>query len=638
MSRAMHLLVLAGLAISNSALGSEPAGYGVVMTEDVATEERVYSPFVNRAYPDQVFFGDTHFHTELSPDAGLVGTILDVDDAYRFARGEKVISNTGQPAQLIRPLDFLVITDHAEFIGLAPQIRESAPALLADPWGKRVHDLFNEGLEGRMEAFSMLMGAAFADPPVNPMESDEAARSIWVEFVRKADLYDEPGRFSAMTGFEWTSSPGGNNLHRVIIHRDGSDLTSQTLPFSLFDSLDPEGLWDYLENYEASTGGQAIALPHNGNLSNGRMFTERTFTGKRMTREYAEKRIKWEPLHEMSQMKGDEETHPYLSPDDEFADFETWDVANIGGNEAKTPEMLKYEYARSALKLGLKLEARIGVNPYKHGFIAATDTHTGLATSREENYFGKYKHTEPGPNRWNHDVIPAEDPALRIVTMQEGAQGLMAVWARENTREQLFDSMRRKEVYATTGTRIRVRVFAGWSFEPDDITTADFAALGYREGVPMGGDLTNAPDGTAPRFLVRALRDPDGANLDRVQIIKGWLGNDGETYERIYDIAVSDGRQIGADGRAREPVGNSVDVESATYTNTIGDSLLMAYWQDPDFDASEAAFYYVRVLEIPTPRWTTFDAAFFDLDLPTRVPPTVQDRAYTSAIWYTPAN
>ncbi len=629
------LALVLGLPISGEAAES---GYGVVLTEEIAQEDRIYSPFVNRDYPDQVFFGDTHFHTELSPDAGLVGTTLDVDDAYRFARGEKVISNTGQPAQLIRPLDFLVITDHAEFIGLAPQIRNAAPELLADPWGKRVHELFNKGQEGRMKAFTMIMESAFADPPVNPMNTQEAARSIWVDFVEKAELYNSPGRFSAMTGFEWTSSPGGNNLHRVIIQRDGADVTSQTLPFSLFDSLDPEGLWDYLENYEATTGGQAIAIPHNGNLSNGLMFTERTFDGKRMNREYAAKRIRWEPLHEMSQMKGDEETHPLLSPEDEFANFETWDVANIAGSEAKTPEMLQYEYARSALKIGLKLGAKLGVNPYKHGLVAATDTHTGLATSREENYFGKYKHTEPSANRWNHEVIPADDPALRILTSQEGAQGLMAVWARENTRGQLFDAMRRKEVYATTGTRMRVRVFGGWSFEPDDVLTSDLASLGYRDGVPMGGDLSDAPADTAPRFLIRALRDPDGANLDRVQVIKGWLGDDGETYEQVYDVAVSDGREIGADGRARDSVGNTVDLATATYTNTIGDALLMAHWEDPDFDPSEPAFYYVRVIEIPTPRWTTFDAAFFNLERPDNVPATVQDRAYTSPIWYTPAD
>jgi len=624
-------LLLAGALALSSALASPPAK---VVPEDL--EDRVYSPFVGRDYPDQVFFGDTHFHTELSFDAGQVGTSLDVDAGYRFARGEQVISNTGQPVQLIRPLDFLVITDHAEFLGLAPQLRSSAPELLADPWGRKIYDLFQSGQEGRMQAFSEIIAASTTPPFENPMQSNAGARSIWIDFVKQAEQYNEPGRFTAMTGFEWTSTPEGDNLHRVVIQRDGADKTSQTIPYSMFDSVDPQGLWNYLADYEATTGGQAFAVPHNGNMSNGLMFSERMSNGKPMTRDYAAKRIRWEPLHEIAQIKGDEETHPLLSPEDEFADFENWDVSNLAGNAAKEDWMLQYEYARSALKTGLKLGARLGVNPYKFGLSAATDTHTALATSREENFFGKYQHTEPSPDRHNREVIPAEDPALRIMTSQESATGLMAVWARENTRGDLFDSMRRKEVYATTGTRIRVRVFGGWNFGPEDVTRPDFAAKGYSGGAPMGGDLTHAPNGKAPSFIVRALRDADGANLDRVQIIKGWLDGRGETHERIYDLAVSDGRAIGDDGRAREPVGTTVDIENATYTNTIGAPLLTAHWTDPDFDPEEPAFYYVRVLEIPTPRWTTYDAAFYDIPLPDTVPPTIQDRAYTSPIWYTP--
>ena len=607
-----------------------------VVEPELFEEDPVYSPFVGRDYPDQVLFGDTHFHTELSFDAGMIGTRLDTDDAFRFARGEKVISNTGQPVQLIRPLDFLFITDHAEFIGIAPQIRNSAPELLADPFGREIYDLFHSGQEGRMQAFLKIIQASTTPPFENPMGSNDAAWSIWRKFVHEADTYNEPGSFTAMTGYEWTSTPKGDNLHRIVLLADGADKTSQTLPFSMFDSVDPEGLWDYLADYEERTGGRAIAVPHNGNLSNGLMFSESMFNGRRMTRDYAAKRARWEPLHEMSQMKGDEETHPSLSPDDEFADFENWDVGNLAGTAAKEPSMLQFEYARSALKTGLRMEARLGVNPYKLGMIAATDTHTGLATSREENYFGKYQHTEPSPNRHNSEVIPAEDPALRIMTSQEGASGLTAVWARANTRNDIFDAMARKEVYATTGTRIRVRVFAGWNFEPKDLRASDFASKGYGGGVPMGGDLSAAPDGAAPRFIIRALRDADGANLDRVQIIKGWMDDDGKTHERIYDVAVSDGREIAADGRAREAVGSTVDIETATYTNSIGDPVMSAYWQDPEFDPDQAAFYYVRVLEIPTPRWTTHDAAFFGIPLPDRVPSTVQDRAYTSPIWYTP--
>jgi len=631
-----HLPRIISISLSLSILAANAIGSPseLVVTEEIMDQPEIYSPYVNRDYPDQVFFGDTHFHTNLSFDAGLVGTSLGVDEAFRFARGETVKSNTGQPVQLIRPLDFLVITDHAEFLGLAPMIQNSAPELLADPWGAWVHERFNAGMEGRMEAFANII--KYGTSGVNPMSSNDAARSIWIDFVEKTETYNDPGHFSAMTGFEWSSSPGGNNLHRVVIQRDGAETTSRTIPYGLFDSDNPEGLWKYLADYEQQTGGQAIAIPHNGNLSNGLMFSDKMSNGKRITREYAETRARWEPLHEVSQVKGDEETHPLLSPEDEFADFETWDVSNISGSAGKEDWMLQYEYARSALKLGLQLEEKLGANPYKFGLIGASDSHTALSTTREENFFGKYQHTEPSTDRHNGEVIPAEDPALRILTSQESASGMMAVWARENTRGDLFDSMRRKEVYGTTGTRIRVRVFAGWNFEPVDVTTPDFAAKGYGDGVPMGGDLRDAPDGAAPRFMIRALRDPDGANLDRVQIIKGWLDSNGETHERIYDVAVSDGREIGADGRASEAVGSTVDIEAATFTNTIGDALMSTYWQDPDFDSSEPAFYYVRVLEIPTPRWTTYDAAFFGIERPDIVPATVQDRAYTSPIWYTP--
>jgi hypothetical protein len=303
---------------------------------------------------------------------------------------------------------------------------------------------------------------------------------------------------------------------------------------------------------------------------------------------------------EATQMKGDEETHPLLSPEDEFADFETWDASNISGSAPKQDAMLKHEYARSALRLGLELGKKLGSNPYKFGMIGASDTHTGLSTTREENYFGKYQSTEPSADRFDGEVIPATDPSMRILTSQESAAGLSAVWARENTRSEIFGALKRKEAYCTTGTRIRVRLFAGWDFERDEVIRPDFVSAGYRRGVPMGGDLTDAPDGEAPRFMIRALRDPDGANLDRVQVIKGWVDAGGKSHERIYDVAVSDGRKIGADGRCKEKVGNTVDIEKATYTNSIGDVLMSAYWQDPDFDPEMSAFYYVRVIEIPT--------------------------------------
>jgi hypothetical protein len=597
-------------------------------------DENIYSPFAGRNYPDQVLFGDTHFHTDQSFDAGLVGTTLGVDEGFRFARGETVISNSGQPVQLIRPLDFLVVTDHAEFIGLAPMIHESHPELLADPWGNWVHERFHSGPEGRVEAYgNIIMHGVRGE---SPFGNEKLARSFWIDFVEKVDTYNEPGRFTAMSGFEWTSTPAGDNLHRVVIFRDGAVKTTQTLPFTMFDSPDPEDLWKYLGSYEEKTGGQGFAIPHNGNLSNGLMFRDKTFSGKKIDRKYAEARARWEPIIEITQIKGDGETHPLLSPEDEFAGYENWSLSNLAGTAAKTDDMLQYEYARSALKLGLKLGKMTGANPYKFGMIGASDTHTALSTTREENYFGKYKSAEPGPDRHNTEVVPAQDPSLRIFASQEVASGLTVVWARDNTRGEIFDAMKRKEVYATTGTRIRVRVFAGWNFEADEVMRPDFIAQGYRRGVPMGGDLRKAPKGKAPAIMVRALRDPDGANLDRIQIIKGWLDAKGKTHERIYDVAVSDGRKIGADGRVKEQVGNTVDLATATYTNTIGAAVLGAHWVDPDFDPKQHAFYYVRVLEIPTPRWTTYDAVFYNIKLPDNVPATQQDRAYTSPVWYTP--
>jgi hypothetical protein len=605
--------------------------------EDVEgpTDERVYSPFVGRSYPDNVYFGDTHFHTNLSFDAGLVGTSLDVNAGFRFARGEEVLSNTGQRVRLIRPLDFLAITDHAELLGLADMLRTGPEEFLADPWGAAAYEQFNSGQEGRMALFAEIIRLATVEG-VNPFSSDAAMRTIWNDFVRLADTYNEPGKFTAMTGFEWTSTPKGDNLHRVVLFRDGADRTSQIMPFSMFDSDDPEDLWAFLARYEENTGGRAISPAHNGNTSNGLMFDGKNFKGEKIDADYAELRMRFEPIYEVTQIKGDGESHPYLSPDDEFANFENWDVSNLAGTAPKTPDMLRYEYARSALKFGLELEEDIGANPYKFGLFGTTDTHTALATSREDNYFGKYQHTEPSPKRHEREVIPAEDPSLRIMTAQEVASGLMAVWAPENTREALFDAMVRKEVYATTGSRLRVRVFGGFDLTAADLGASDFVARGYEGGTPMGGDLSSAPEGQAPTFLVRAVRDADGANLDRIQIIKGWLDDKGEAQERIYDIAVSDGRAIGDDGRARMPVGSTVDLETATYTNDIGAPMLDAAWTDPDFDPDHRAFYYVRVIEIPIPRWTTHDAVFYGIPLPDTVPPTVQDRAYTSPIWYTP--
>ncbi|MGH8863024.1 MAG: DUF3604 domain-containing protein, partial [Burkholderiales bacterium] len=433
-----------------------------------------------------------------------------------------------------------------------------------------------------------------------------------------------------------TSTPQGNNLHRNVIFRDDGKSASRVLPYTGYDSPDPEMLWKWMQGYEDLTGGRVLAIPHNGNVSGGMMWMTETMSGKPFDRAYAETRAKREPLIEITQPKGTSETHPSLSPSDEFAGFEVWDKSNLGGNAATTREMLPGSYARSALKAGLAFEDKLGANPFKFGLIGSTDAHTGLSAVEENNFFGKTPGTEPSAKRWEHAAIPAAQPELVTRGWALGASGLAAVWARENTRTSLFDAMERKEVYGTTGTRMTVRLFAGWDFRADEISRADFAAEGYRRGVPMGGDLRRAPAGKAPTFLIRALRDPDGANLDRIQVVKGWLDAKGEQHERIYDVSVSDGRKIDADGRCKTLVGSTVDVADASYRNTIGAALLGAYWKDPNFNAKERAFYYIRVIEIPTPRWTAYDAKFYNIKMAAEVPMTLQERAYTSPVWYTP--
>ncbi|MDH3549649.1 MAG: DUF3604 domain-containing protein, partial [Gammaproteobacteria bacterium] len=416
----------------------------------------------------------------------------------------------------------------------------------------------------------------------------------------------------------------------------------RVIPLSNYDTSDPEDLWKWMAAYEQKTGGRLLAIAHNGNLSNGLMFDDVTLTGKKkLDRDYAQRRMRWEPVYEVTQMKGDGEAHPTLSPNDEFADYGTWDKGSFGP-EPKTKDMLPREYAREALKRGLKYEQELGTNPFKFGMIGSTDSHTSLATMEENNYFGKATPAEPmaGPERFQEMITgfmsKPGGPDIIMRHFQTLASGLAAVWATDNTREALWDAFQRKEVYATTGTRMTVRVFAGWDFEAADVQRPDFAKIGYLRGVPMGGDLRNAPKAKAPTFVIRALRDVDGANLDRVQIVKGWLDAKGAMQEQVYDVLCSDDRAITSKHRCEKPVGNTVNVKQATYTNSIGDALMLAYWKDPVFDPKQRAFYYVRVLEIPTPRWTTYDAAFFNIELPKNIEPTHQERAYTSPVWYTP--
>jgi hypothetical protein len=599
-----------------------------------------YSPYADSKHPTRVYWGDAHLHSSFSPDAGLVGDHLSPDDAYRFARGEQIRSSSGQPVKLERPLDWLAVSDHAEYHGLPQAFAAKDPAILATPTGKKWAEALQKGGKAGYEAF-VEMTAEFADAkPSIPRDAlAHLSRKSWDAAVDAAERNNVPGTFSAFIGFEWTQSIKGNNLHRTVVFRDGADRTKQVLPFSEFDGVKAEDLWNYMADYEKRTGGRVLAIEHNPNLSGGLMFAPEN-GGSSFDNNYAATRARFEPLAEITQSKGDSETTPQLSPGDPFADFERWNTTNIFGMSATTPAMLPYNYVRSALELGLGLEAKLGVNPFKFGFIGASDQHTSLATTRADNYFGVGTIDEPKPERWKEPFLKSPvSPDLDTYMWQMSPGGLAGVWARENTREAIWDALYRREVYASTGTRPTVRVFGGWDFTAKDMEAPAplWVDQGYARGVPMGGDLASPPAGKTPAFMIKAVHDPDGAYLDRVQIIKGTLDAKGATHEKVIDVAWSGDRKPDPKTGMVPMVGNTVDVKNATWTNKIGAPELTAFWRDPDFDPSEHAFYYVRVIEIPTPRWTAYDAKRFGVKMDPKVPMVVTNRAYTSPIWYSPA-
>jgi len=603
---------------------------------------KAYSPYAQRSFPDRVFWGDTHLHTGLSMDAGLFGARLGLDDAYRFARGEEVMASSGQPAKMGRPLDWLVIADHSDGMGFFTDLAAGDPDILKFDQAKPWYEGLQAGGEASVAAALSLI-ATFSQGQIDANMMAEYSpggktyASIWERVVDAAERFNDPGNFSTLIGFEWTSLVKGNNMHRNVIFREGAEKAGQVVPFTTqapVGSTDPLDLYEYLENYEARTGGSALALAHNGNLSNGIMFpVDKQYTGRKLDKKYVQSRARWEPMYEITQIKGDGEAHPFLSPDDAFADYETWDAGNLDLSEAKTDNMLQYEYAREALKNGLLLEKRLGTNPYKFGLIGSTDSHTGLAAVEEENFFGKATNAEPSPKRMTHPFMKTENGAFN--GYQLVASGYTGVWAKENTRAEIWDAMARKEVYGTTGPRIMVRFFGGWDFTDDDLNSRQPAFRGYEKGVPMGGELHGQNDNRSPTFMVYALRDAMGANLDRIQIVKGWLDSKGKTHEKIYDVAWSAGRELDEAG-VLPPVGNTVDVEAANWANTIGGSEFGTVWTDPDFDPGQSAFYYARVLEIPTPRWVVYDAFRFGTEIPEGAETTHQERAYTAPIWYSP--
>jgi hypothetical protein len=582
--------------------------------------------------PRQAYFGDTHVHTGWSADAGMDGATLGPEDAYRFALGQEVTSNTGQPAKLGRAYDWFMVTDHSDGMGTINEIIAGNAEMMADPTLKRWYEALNGTEEAAAAAKSeLIVMQSQGKLPAQVMDPKWMV-SAWEKTVEAAEKYNDPGTFSTFIAYEWTvNADGGDNLHRNVIFRDGADRTKGMLPLTTFETQDTVKLWEWLANYEAKTGGQVLAIPHNGNMSNGRMFEERQFDGSPMTKGWAETRAKYERLYEVTQIKGQSESHPLLSPDDEFADWDLWDRGNLI-LKPKPEGALQYEYWREALKSGLRIENELGINPFKYGANGATDTHTGLSSTEEGNFFGKFKTLEPRKDRWNFPLITG--PTDSYMGREMAASGVTGIWSTENTREALWDAMYRRETFGTTGPRMSVRFFGGFSFSEADLD-GDWVATGYAKGVPMGADLAPTEAVQPISFIVSAMKDPEGANLDRVQIVKGWVDADGQAQEKVFDVAWSGDRAVGADGKL-PAVGNTVNLATAEYTNDIGAAELTAVFTDTGFDPALKAVYYVRVLEIPTPRWTLYDQLRFGSEPSDNVPLTHQERAFSSPIWYTP--
>ena len=571
-----------------------------------------------------VYFGEQHLHTRNSFDAFTIGVRQTWEDAYRYGRGEEItLSTSGKKIKRVTPYDFVAITDHSEYYGVLKDLADPKSPLSKSDFAKG----FTQGIKDPKTGgkyVSQLIGTLLTNTPMLEYVKPELRMGNWQKFIKTADKFNEPGKFTALYAYEWTSIPDGKNMHRNVFFRE----KPAVVPFSSFDSIFPEDLWTYLE-IQRNQGIETFAIPHNSNVSDGWMFSPNKFLGGPIDERYARRQQLNEPLFEIHQLKGNSDAHPWLSPNDEFADFEPFpNMINVG-----MPSQIKNGFYRQALGDGFKIEKEVGYNPYKMGVVAGADVHSGYQGNEEFNFHGGHGEIDDtAKKRLNPDVTPAG-----VRGPIPSSAGTTAVWATENTRAGIFDAMKSKETYGTSGTLIRLRFFGGWNYPKNLVKQKDFVKRAYAGGVPMGGDLRKRPGrAKAPTFAVWALKDPQSGNLDRIQIIKVWLDKRmGRSVEKIYDVALADGRKLGADGKV-PPVGNTVDVKKATYTNDIGDSQLAVVWTDPDFDPTRRAAYYVRVLEIPTPRWSTYDAARNKLPLPDMVPATIQERAWSSPIWYTP--
>ncbi len=618
----------------------------------------------------QLLWGDTHLHSSYSTDAFIAGNrTADPDTAYRLAKGEPVVHPFNRVrVQLQQPLDFLVVSDHAESLGVIGEIFRQNPDMSEAWFWQRWFTTFALGqLRDTIDEpthLTSVVSTGFAPNQIEPGDTkdpvvtgglqniavsdvvgiprdvaDAISADMWAKSAAAAEAHYEPGVFTPMIGWEWTQTNNGVNLHRVVMSTMNGEQAASIDPIGSGEAPYPHQLWEGLAALQEETGARFMAIPHNPNLSKGYMFSTTRLNGEPITAEFARTRMEWEPIVEVTQVKGDSETDPTLSPDDEFADFEPFNFYLQPKPQGPSYQAAVGDFMRSGLRRGLEIEQQIGVNPYQFGVIGSTDAHTSIASAEEPNFWGKMAKDSIPENKRAYDETDEGNAYTPGVDTFDGwnysAQGLAAVWAEENTRESIFEAFARRETYATTGPRMSLRVFGGWAYDAAAADADDLASIGYAGGVPMGGNLSTAPSDTGVQLLIRATKDPIDANLDRVQVIKGWVDADGTSHEKVFDVAWSDGRVPGADGKL-PPVGNTVDLETGTVENSIGAAEFSTLWTDPEFDASQRAFYYVRVLQIPTIRHSQLDAIALGQPTPYEGPATIQERAYSSPIWYTP--
>jgi len=582
-------------------------------------------PALAQENPDRnAYFGELHIHSSWSCDAYVFGTRLGPEDATKYAMGEPVIHPGGFKVQLKEPLDFTVVMDHSEYTGIFPladdpnsPFRKNAPLMAATT-------RFGAWANG-MDFYKLLSVSVVKNKPIKELQGPDVAGYAWKQMVKIADTYNKPGKFTTFPGWEWTSTPDYKNLHRIVFFKDSNHVPDSE--FSSIDSVYPEDLWKWMDAQRAA-GNDVVAIPHDGNLSNGALYPRQViYAGQPIDRADAEARMRNEPVSEVTQVKGQSETTPRLSPEDEFANFNIFVWLLLGAKGVPTDYG---SYMRLALRDGIAMQGAFGFNPYKFGMTAGSDSHSAASAYRQDNYFGEHGTFDDTPEK---RLSPVKH--LNMDNRQVNPAGLTGVWAEENTRESIWAAIFRKETYATSGLRMKVRLFGGWEYDPEVLKQKDWVKTGYAKGVPMGGDLLE-PKSKVPSFIVWAESDPTSANLDRIQIIKGWARN-GQSFEKIYDVAWSGNRKLDSITGKVPPIGNTVDILKGTYKNTTGSTELKAVWTDPDFDPSLDAFYYARALLIPTPRWSTIQAVKVGVVPPEVVPLTVRDRAWSSPIWYTPS-